>query len=221
VKKNKKNEKRLLAVGLNQKPILLEHTITELEQQFESIHTAPNQHAPVDDQPIDIVDAEFEDVGIHGRTPQQTPGRPQTPKILSIAMHKAKPKLVWKRKHVPPSIPNTHVYGYRENDEGELVPKNPPKPMVAEEVEIEDKKYVGKGYGFSKSRQRLVFKTSKNPGPNAYDPQKAEEYLHKKHSGGSGCIALAPNQRITDEIINTALKKVMGSKAGCTRTRSL
>ena len=67
-------------------------------------------------------------------------------------------------------------------------------------------KHNNRGYKFGKSSVRLAFRINQGPGPNMYNPAHADYYL--KHAvQGPAVMGLSPCKRLTDEIVNTSLKK--------------
>jgi hypothetical protein len=139
---------------------------------------------------------------------------PEARRLLKEATNSTKTKkdksskIIWKRKHVPPSIPvGNSAFGYQETPEGELLPRKPPKRLEATEPSYltsfaEKAKHRNCGYKFSKSEGRIIYKVNEGPGPNAYDPLKSPQ---GKKSGA--IMALSPCKRLTDEIVNEAVKK--------------
>ena len=124
--------------------------------------------------------------------------------------------IVWKRKHVPPSIPGgKYAFGYQENKDGELVPRKPPTNTIEEQPGyltsfVEKAKHESKGYRFAKGHGRLSFKVNEGPGPNRYDPLEGDKFLNgRSNSSGPAVMTLAPCKRITDEIVADSIKKVI------------
>lgn len=123
-------------------------------------------------------------------------------------------RITWKRKHVPPSIPiGQSTFGYTEDDEGELIPRKPPKVTQYREPSYlisfaEESKHSNRGYKFGKGQGRLTFKPHPGPAPNVYDIESPDQYL-KQSSRGAAAMALAPCKRVTDEIVSDAVKKVI------------
>lgn len=122
-------------------------------------------------------------------------------------------RIIWKRKHVPPSIPiGKSTFGYTEDDDGELIPRKPPvAPQYSEPSYLisfaEESKHSNRGYRFGKGQGRLTFKPHPGPGPNVYDIESPDQYL-KQSARGAAAMALAPCKRVTDEIVSDAVKKV-------------
>ena len=122
-------------------------------------------------------------------------------------------KIIWKRKHVPPSIPiGQSSFGYTDNNEGELIPRKPPvAPQYTEPSYLisfaEESKHSNRGYRFGGGQGRLTFKPHPGPGPNVYDIDNPDHYL-KQSNRGPAVFALAPCKRLTDEIVSDAVKKV-------------
>lgn len=123
----------------------------------------------------------------------------------------SKRALIWKRKHIPPSIPvGQNIYGYKENPKtGDMEPRKPPNPssLYSDPPShlfsfVEQAKHQKKGHAFAKGSKRLVFKSLEGPGPNAYNPPTI--YGIGK---SSAVITMAPCKRITDEIITFSTKQ--------------
>ena len=136
----------------------------------------------------------------------------QTPiSIKTPTTAKSTKTLIWKRKHIPPSIPvGSHIYGYRENLEtGDMEPRKPPRFQKDDPPPFlfsfaEQAKYEKKGHEFAKgSKKGLVFRITEGPGPNAYNPT----FIGNRGGKNSALLTLAPCKRITDEIINFSTKQ--------------
>ena len=131
----------------------------------------------------------------------------KTPKTNGIPTK----SLIWKRKHIPPSIPvGSHIYGYKENLEtGEMEPRKAPNLKTEEAPPFlfsfaEQAKYQKKGLAFAKgSKKGLFFRITEGPGPNAYNPTISGTQKGKH----AAVLALAPCRRMTDEIINFSTKQ--------------
>ncbi|KAK6091121.1 hypothetical protein MT418_008318 [Batrachochytrium dendrobatidis] len=122
--------------------------------------------------------------------------------------------IVWKRKYVPPSIPaGRYAFGYKENTDGDLMPRKPPKKITEDEPLYlssfaEKAKHESRGHKFTKGGDRLHYKPTEAPGPNRYNPLMSEKYLNTKSNGsGSAAMTLAPCRRVTDEIVADSVKR--------------
>jgi hypothetical protein len=191
IKKKSTAERKCTAGGLNHKPYVLENSAEEIQSLY-----IPDTK---DEEQVEECDK-----GLNANGQSVDLEIPS-----SLANHsKAKHKLTWRRKHLPPSIPTgKYVYGYEENEDGELVPKKPHKQLIVEEPShlfsfTEKAKYENRGHGFPKSRQGLTFKTTENPAPGQYEPKQSDKSIQNP-----ALVALSPCKRLTDEIINTAIKQ--------------
>lgn len=70
----------------------------------------------------------------------------------------------------------------------------------------EQAKHYNRGHRFGQSEGRLQFKANPGPGPLEYNPSQSDEYL-KQSRRGHAVMALSPCKRLTDEIVNEAVKK--------------
>ncbi|KAI8852126.1 hypothetical protein BC829DRAFT_440870 [Chytridium lagenaria] len=128
-----------------------------------------------------------------------------------------KPTIVWRRKFIPPSIPVGHsAFGYQENEDGELIPRKPPKrkedPGPAYNFNtsfVERAKLERHGYTFGKDEKGLKFKIQDSPGPCLYNAEASIKYLHGNYEIGTGpaLMTLAPCTRLTDAIVAEEKKK--------------
>ncbi|KAJ3324323.1 Sperm-tail PG-rich repeat-containing protein 2 [Boothiomyces sp. JEL0866] len=205
----KKQKKNMLNFALSQKPVVhrmetepVENTIASINQEEEEEEEAESVQQ---DKPLES--------GPTGRSMaiMSRDGKKMTSDKVRFTKTNS---LSWRRKYVPPSIPKGNtVYGYQENQDGELEPRKPPKTIKEDAPAYlfsfaEKSKHEHRGYGFSKQRERLSFAIFDNPAPNYYDPELGEKYLAPKTKClNPAVMTLAPSIRMTDEIISNCLKK--------------
>ncbi|KAJ3260086.1 Sperm-tail PG-rich repeat-containing protein 2 [Boothiomyces macroporosus] len=205
----RKQKKNMLQLALSQKPVVHRNN-SQLKVNIGSLQNLEEE----EEEEIDSVKPERAlESGPTGRSMaiMSRDGKKLTSEKVRFTRTNS---LSWRRKYVPPSIPKGNtVYGYQENQEGELEPRKPPK-MRKEEAPAylfsfaEKSKHEHRGYGFSKQRERLSFAIFDNPAPNYYDPELGEKYLAPKTKClNPAVMTLAPSTRITDEIISNCLKK--------------
>ncbi|KAI8822561.1 uncharacterized protein EV422DRAFT_403683 [Fimicolochytrium jonesii] len=129
-------------------------------------------------------------------------------------------KIVWKRKHGAPSIPPPRMaFGFRENSEGDLVPRKPPKEKANSEPAYnsitsfaERARHEHRGPSFAhdsaENGGRLTFKIYDTPAPGLYESSQVQQYFQKAGTGNEAAImTLAPCVRVTDEILKDCKKK--------------
>ena len=193
LKKGEQKEKKSNKGVFNQMPVgVWDPTINELEKQ----ESPPEQSET--NEALQSKKMELNDKSGLQRIPQKAQGK----MIRAIK---------WKRKYLPPSIPmGKFAHGYQENEDGDLVPRKPPKVKAEPESQtqfsfVEKAKHENRGPQFgvaAPDEDRLVFKVLETPAPNLYDPLSTGT-----HSGNAALMTLAPCQRITDAIVNEAVKK--------------
>ncbi|KAJ3303471.1 Sperm-tail PG-rich repeat-containing protein 2 [Kappamyces sp. JEL0829] len=208
----RRDAKRPIGFGLNQKPVAEEISSVARMGDAESLYEASLDHnsAPAAAEQEYMAGAE---TGVSSVIPVSLVPQPHGETDASARSKKTIKTLVWRRKHVPPSIPKgSNIYGYQENNEGEMEPRKPPKFKPEEAPSFlfsfaELNRYKRRGQAFAKGRERLTFKESTNPGPNNYDPQIGEKFLRGKSSWNNPALmTLAPCKRITDDIITSSAK---------------
>ena len=199
--------------GAHEHPLTQQPVPAPVEQSM-IVNSSSNQITDIAEQTIRVIERTetYENAPIESVS--LSLNGPEARRLLKEAStsHKSRreksSKIIWKRKHVPPSIPVGHsAFGYQETPEGELLPRKPPKRREATEPAYltsfaEQAKHRDCGYKFSKSEGRIIYKVIEGPGPNVYNPLKTPQGTK------SGAImALAPCKRLTDEIVNDAVKK--------------
>ncbi|KAJ3191071.1 Sperm-tail PG-rich repeat-containing protein 2 [Irineochytrium annulatum] len=130
-------------------------------------------------------------------------------RFISSSQEAKRPAIVWRRKYIPPSIPvGRSAFGYQENDEGELIPRKPPKrntdpgPSYNFVTSFAEKaKHEKHGFSFGRSTKGLIFKIEDSPGPCLYNAEAADKFLNTFDTGnGPALMTLAPCTRLTDAI---------------------
>ncbi|KAI9140736.1 hypothetical protein BKA69DRAFT_1078499 [Paraphysoderma sedebokerense] len=148
-----------------------------------------------------------------GLNVQSIIAKPSTadPTLFSVQASK-KPKIIWKRKHLPPSIPyRSHSNGYVENDDGDIVPRQVEKSdnsigPAYYNIETSLPYKRRNGTDFSKSRtERCIIKPSSSPGPGAYDVAKASKALLDNKPVNESTPS-TPTMRFGDIVMNEAAK---------------
>ncbi|KAJ3272537.1 Sperm-tail PG-rich repeat-containing protein 2 [Terramyces sp. JEL0728] len=206
---DKKQKKNMLNFALSQKPIVnrigaqaIDKSISKLdeEEEYENENESVKPDRPLENGPSSRT-----------MTIMSRDGKKINRERVRFTKANS---LSWRRKYIPPSIPKGNtVYGYQENQEGELEPRKPPKTVKEDPPPYlfsfaEKSRHDNRGYGFSKHRERLCFAIYDNPAPNYYDPELGEKYLAPKTKClNPAVMTLAPSVRITDEIISNCLKK--------------
>ncbi|KAJ2991636.1 Sperm-tail PG-rich repeat-containing protein 2 [Globomyces sp. JEL0801] len=196
------------AIGLNQQPIAREYTPAFLKEISALKDYSELEAEVIPDDDAKIVQTLGKTIslvnkGNNSHTPTIKVSKPIKDTTIS-----------WQRKYIPPSIPKgNNVYGYQENTDGDLEPRKPPKLLKEDAPKhlfsfVEKAKHENKGNSFARGRNRLSFRIYDNPGPSAYEYQQGEKYLQSKTKCmNPALMTLAPCKRITDEIIQSSVKK--------------
>ncbi|KAJ3338812.1 Sperm-tail PG-rich repeat-containing protein 2 [Gonapodya sp. JEL0774] len=153
----------------------------------------------------------------HQPTPQLQPVRRAQSRLGS----KLKPRIVWKRKFLPPSIPfRETANGYQEAETGELLPRRLSTQNVVQKPceEQTPTKLRGISFGAPKpyspsSNDRMSwFKPTEGVPPTTYDVQHAVDYLTSKsldaaaEGSSSAAFPLGNGVRWCDKIVMDAEK---------------
>ncbi|KAJ3108100.1 Sperm-tail PG-rich repeat-containing protein 2 [Phlyctochytrium planicorne] len=164
----------------------------------------------------DVSGVEARRMQLSARQSKTTLSASPPPPTADSKIDRKKPAIIWRRKYIPPSIPVGHsAFGYQENEDGELVPRKPPKrdvdPGPAYNFNtsfVERAKHERQGYTFGKDHKGLKFKIHDSPGPCLYNAEASDKFLHGHDSGtGPALMTLAPCTRLTDAIVAEERKK--------------